>query len=172
MKQDYRACSRRHAQRAQVDLDKKNYDRNAMFVDRHGFTGGIRSDPLRLDNDRSKLAAFQQQVKVQLAKLGGDPDMPTTEHPQYRQAKAQVAKRNGSSIRHRKAPFTGTVTSVPSIAPGKACPSTTAFFWSTPIMCGRCDAETELTYVRPDQKATVTVDTYPDIEWHGVVESV
>ena len=24
----------------------------------------------------------------------------------------------------------------------------------------------------PGQKATVTVDTYPDIEWHGVVESV
>ena len=32
--------------------------------------------------------------------------------------------------------------------------------------------ETELTYVRPGQKATVTVDTYPDVEWHGVVESV
>ena len=32
--------------------------------------------------------------------------------------------------------------------------------------------ETELTYVRPGQPVTVTVDTYPEFEWHGVVESV
>ena len=29
-----------------------------------------------------------------------------------------------------------------------------------------------MTYVRPGQPVTVTVDTYPDLEWHGVVESV
>ena len=32
--------------------------------------------------------------------------------------------------------------------------------------------ETELTYVRPGQPVTVTVDTYPDQEWHGTVESI
>ena len=32
--------------------------------------------------------------------------------------------------------------------------------------------ETELTYVRPGQPATVTVDTYPDAEWHGTVASI
>ena len=32
--------------------------------------------------------------------------------------------------------------------------------------------ETELTYVRPGQPVTVTVDTYPDVTWHGTVESV
>jgi membrane fusion protein, multidrug efflux system len=29
-----------------------------------------------------------------------------------------------------------------------------------------------LTYVRPGQQATVTVDTYPGLEWHGIVESI
>jgi membrane fusion protein (multidrug efflux system) len=32
--------------------------------------------------------------------------------------------------------------------------------------------ETELTYVRPGQDALVTVDTYPDTQWRGAVESV
>jgi membrane fusion protein, multidrug efflux system len=32
--------------------------------------------------------------------------------------------------------------------------------------------ETELTNVRPGQPVTVTVDTYPDVEWHGTVESI
>jgi membrane fusion protein (multidrug efflux system) len=32
--------------------------------------------------------------------------------------------------------------------------------------------ETQLTYVRPGQRVTVTVDTYPDVAWHGVVESI
>ena len=29
-----------------------------------------------------------------------------------------------------------------------------------------------MTYVRPGQTVTVTVDTYPDRQWHGTVESV
>jgi len=129
-----------------------------------------------LDNDKSKLAASQQQVKVQLARLGGDPDTPTTEHPQYRQAKAQVDEAQ-RQLEHTvvKAPFAGTVTNVPSIAPGKyLSASTTAFFLvdTDHVWIDATPKETELTYVRPGQKATVTVDTYPDVEWQGVVESV
>jgi membrane fusion protein (multidrug efflux system) len=29
-----------------------------------------------------------------------------------------------------------------------------------------------LTYVRPGQPVKATVDTYPDTEWHGIVESI
>jgi membrane fusion protein (multidrug efflux system) len=32
--------------------------------------------------------------------------------------------------------------------------------------------ETELTYVHPGQPVTVTVDTYPDTQWGGTVESI
>jgi membrane fusion protein, multidrug efflux system len=178
MKQDcQRMLSDIAAQQAQVDLDQKNYDRNAMLLKTATVSQAV-FDQTRyaLDNDRSKLAAFQQQVKVQLAKLGGDPDMPTTEHPQYRQAKAQVDEAQ-RQLDHTivKAPFAGTVTSVPSIAPGKyLSASTTAFFLvdTDHVWIDATPKETELTYVRPGQEATVTVDTYPDVEWHGVVESV
>jgi membrane fusion protein (multidrug efflux system) len=144
-----------------IDAMKQDYRRMLSYV---------------LENDKSKLAAFQQQVKVQLAKLGGDPDRPTTEHPQYRQARAQVDEAQ-RQLDHTivKAPFAGTVTSVPSIAPGKyLSASTTAFFLvdTDHVWIDATPKETELTYVRPGQKATVTVDTYPDVEWPGVVESV
>jgi membrane fusion protein (multidrug efflux system) len=32
--------------------------------------------------------------------------------------------------------------------------------------------ETQLTYVRPGQKATIDVDMYPGVEWSGTVESI
>jgi membrane fusion protein, multidrug efflux system len=178
MKQDYqRMLSDVAAQQAQVDLDQKNFDRNAMLL-KTATVSQAAFDQARytLDNDKSKLAAFQQHVKVQLAKLGGDPELPTTEHPQYRQANAQLDEAQ-RQLDHTvvKAPFAGTVTSVPSIAPGKyLSASTTAFFLvdTDHVWIDATPKETELTYVRPGQKAIVTVDTYPDMEWHGVVESV
>jgi membrane fusion protein (multidrug efflux system) len=178
MKEDYqRMLSDVAAQQAQVDLDQKNYDRNAALL-KSATVSQAAFDQARytLDNDKSKLAASQQQVKVQLARLGGNPDIPTTEHPQYRQAKAQVDEAQ-RQLDHTvvTAPFAGTVTSVPSIAPGKyLAASSTAFFLvdTDHVWIDATPKETELTYVRPGQKATVSVDTYPDVEWHGVVESV
>ena len=74
-----------------------------------------------------------------------------------------------------KAPFSGIVTDVPSIAPGKyLAASTTAFYLvdTDHLWVEAQPKETELTYVRPGQPVTVTVDTYPNREWHGTVESV
>ena len=178
MKQDYhRMESDVAAQQAQVDLDQKNYERNAMLLKTATVSQAV-FDQARytLDNDKGKLAALQRQVEVQLAKLGGDPQTATNEHPQYRQAKAMVDEAQ-RQLDHTviAAPFAGTVTNVPSIAPGKyLSASTTAFFLvdTDHVWVDATPKETELTYVRPGQKATISVDTYPDAEWHGVVESV
>jgi membrane fusion protein, multidrug efflux system len=178
MKQDYkRMLSDAEAQRAQVDLDQTNYDRAAMLL-RTGTTTQAVFDQANytLQNDKSKLAALRQQAQVQLAKLGGNADTPTPELPQYLQAQAQVDEAQ-RELDHTviKAPFGGTVTNVPAIAPGKyLAASTTAFFLvdTDHVWVDAAPKETELTYVRAGQPATVTVDTYPDAEWHGVVESV
>jgi membrane fusion protein, multidrug efflux system len=178
MKQDYkRMLSDTAAQQAQVDLDQTNYDRSAMLLKTATVSQAV-FDQARytLDNDKSKLAAQQQQAKVQLAKLSGNPDIAAAEHPQYRQAQAQVDEAQ-RQLDHTvvTAPFSGTVTNVPAIAPGKyLAASTTAFFLvdTDHVWVDATPKETELTYVRPGQPVTVTVDTYPDFEWHGVVESV
>jgi membrane fusion protein, multidrug efflux system len=178
MKQDYkRMVSDTAAQQAQVDLDQLNYDRNAMLLKSATVSQAVYDQAhYALDNDKSKLAALREQAEVQLAKLGGNPDIAVTEHPQYRQANAQVEEAQ-RQLDHTvvTAPFAGIVTNVPAIAPGKyLAASTTAFFLvdTDHVWVDASPKETELTYVRPGQQATVTVDTYPDVEWHGVVESV
>ncbi len=113
---------------------------------------------------------------MQLAKLGGNADLPTDQQPQYLQAKAQVDEAQ-RQLDHTvvKAPFGGIVTNVPSIAPGKyLAASTTAFFLvdTDHVWIDSNPKETELTYVRPGQPVTITVDTYPGVEWHGTVESI
>jgi membrane fusion protein (multidrug efflux system) len=178
MKQDYqRMLSDAAAQQGQVALDQTIYDRNAALLP-SGSTSKATYDQARytLETDKSKLQSLRQQAAVQLARLAGNPDIPVTEHPQYLQAKAQVDEAQ-RQLDHTvvKAPFAGTVTNVPSIAPGKyLAASVTAFFLvdRDHVWVDATPKETELTYVQPGQPVTVTVDTYPDAEWHGTVESI
>jgi membrane fusion protein (multidrug efflux system) len=165
------------AQQSQVTLDQATYDRFATLV-RTDAISKASYDQARftLELDKNKLESLRQQAQVQLARLAGNPDIPVAEHPQYLQAKAQVDEAQ-RQLDHTvvNAPFAGIVTNVPSIAPGKyLAASMTAFYlvatdhawvYSNP-------KETELTYVRPGQPVSVTVDTYPDAKWRGTIESI
>jgi membrane fusion protein (multidrug efflux system) len=178
MKQDYqRMLSDAAAQEGQVALDQTTYDRNAALLP-SGTTSKATYDQARftLEVDKNKLESLRQQAAVQLARLAGNPNIPATQHPQYMQAKAQVDEAQ-RQLDHTivKAPFAGTVTNVPSIAPGKyLAASMTAFFLvdRDHVWVDATPKETELTYVQPGQSVTVTVDTYPDAEWRGTVESI
>ena len=165
------------AQQAQLALDQANYDRSATLVG-SGAVSKATYDQGRfsLEAQRGKLESLRQQAAVQLAKLDGDPNIPVTQHPMYLQAEAQVeeAQRqlDDSVVR---APFAGIVTQVPAITPGKyLAASTTAFYLVATdyVWVDATPKETELTYVQPGQPVTVTVDTHPDAEWHGTVESI
>jgi membrane fusion protein (multidrug efflux system) len=178
MKQDYkRMLSDVAAEQAQVNLDQINYDRDVTLL-RSGTIPQAIYDQAQsaLATDKSKLESLRQQSQVQLARLGGDPEIAATEHPQYLQAKAQVEEAE-RQLDHTmvKAPFAGLVTNVPAIAPGKYLAASATAFYLVDVDHVWVDAtpkETELTYVRPGQPVTVTVDTYPDLQWHGTVESV
>jgi membrane fusion protein (multidrug efflux system) len=178
MKRDYRRMlSDIEAQQAQVELDQATFDRDATLVQSNAVSkANYDQARFTLKADKSKLASLKQQADVQLAKLGGKPDIPAAQHPQYLQAKAQVdeAQRqlDDTSV---KAPFAGIVTNVPSIAPGKYLQASTTAFYLVATDHVWVDAnpkETQLTYVQPGQPVAVTVDTYPDLEWHGIVESI
>jgi len=178
MKADYqRMLQDTKAQEAQVALDQTTYDRDVALL-RSAAVAKASFDQasFTLQTDKAKLASLEQQARVQLARLGGNPDIPTEQHPQYRQAKAQVDEAQ-RQLDHAtvKAPFAGIVTNVPSIAPGKYLPaSTTAFYLvdTDRVWVAANPKETELTYVRPGQPVTITVDTYPNMQWHGTVQSV
>ena len=178
MKQDYRRMlSDVAAQQAQVGLDQVTYDRYAALIPSSAISkANFDQARFTLDVDKSKLESLRQQAAVQLAILGGNPDIPVTQHPQYLQAETQIeeAKRQRDHT-VVKAPFAGIVTGVPQIAPGKyLAASTTAFYLvaADHIWVDATPKETELTHVQPGQAVTATVDTYPDAEWHGIVESI
>ena len=165
------------AQQGQVALDHATYDRNAALLP-SGTVAKATYDQARytLETDDNKLESLRRQAAVQLARLADNPDIPVTEHPQYLQAKAQVDEAQ-RQLDHTvvRAPFAGIVANVPSIRPGKyLAASTTAFYLvdTDHVWVDATPKETELTYVQPGQRVTITVDTYPDAEWHGTVESV
>jgi membrane fusion protein, multidrug efflux system len=129
-----------------------------------------------LQNAQQKLASLTHQQAAIVASLNGNPDLPVEQHPQYRDAVAQrdeAARQLDHTV--VKAPFAGIVTNVPSIAPGKYLQASTTAFHLVAADHVWIDAnpkETELTYVQPGQPVTVSVDTYPDAQWSGTVESI
>jgi membrane fusion protein (multidrug efflux system) len=129
-----------------------------------------------LQNAQQKLASLNQQLAAIAANLNGDPNIAVEQHPRYLDAVAQrdeAARQLAHTV--VKAPFAGIVTNTSAIAPGKYLPaSTTAFYLvaADHVWVDSNPKETELTYVRPGQPVTVTVDTYPGTQWHGIVESI
>ena len=165
------------AQEAQVNLDQATFERYGRLVATNAISRQAYDQArFALQTDTSKLAALRQQAQAQLAMLNGDLNTPVVQLPQYMQAEAQVreAQRQLDDTVVR-APFSGTVTEVPSIAPGKyLAASTTAFYLvdADHVWIDATPKETELTHIRPGQPAFITVDTYPDLQWQGTVESV
>jgi membrane fusion protein, multidrug efflux system len=178
MKQDYkRMLSDVAAEQAQVGLDQTNYNRDTMLLHSGTVSQAIFDQAQStLDTDKSKLESLRQQAQVQLARLDGNADIPVAQHPQYLQAQAQVDEAQ-RQLDHTivVAPFSGLVTDVPAIAPGKyLAASTTAFYLvdTDHVWIDANPKETELTYVRSGQRATVTIDAYPGVIWHGAVASI
>jgi membrane fusion protein (multidrug efflux system) len=178
MKSDYqRMLSDIEAEQAQVALDQVTFDRQSNLL-ASGTASRATYDQAHftLQGDQGKLTSLKHQAEVQLARLSGNPDIQVADHPQYLQAKAQVDEAQ-RELDHTavKAPFAGIVTNVPSIAPGKYLAASTTAFYLVATNHAWVEVnpkETQMTYVRPGQPATVTVDTYPDVQWHGTVESI
>ena len=129
-----------------------------------------------LQSAQQKLASLRSQSDAIAANLSGNPDLPIAQQPRYQDA---VAARDEAArqLRHAvvRAPFAGIVTDVPAIARGRYLPaSTTAFYLvaTDHVWVHAVPKETELTWVRPGQPVTVTVDTYPGDAWHGTVASI
>ena len=160
-----------------VDFNTVNFQRQEQLI-ANNFTPKATYDTARntLQNSQQKLASLQQQLAGLAANLNGDPDAPIENHPKYKDA---VAARDEAArqLAHTvvRAPFAGIVTNVPSLQPGQylAAAATAFNIVSTDhVWVQASPKETELTYVKPEQKVTVDVDTYPGERWTGKVDSI
>ncbi len=160
-----------------VKLRQADFDRKRTLVESKSGT--------RADQDVSQAALVQAQQILEFVrsmeatakvKLGGGPDMPIEKFPDYMQAKAGVddAERN-LGYTHVKASIDGVATQVANIELGRVAPAGQAVFAVVADKNLWVDAnpkESDLTYVKQGQPATVTIDTYPDRDWKGHVCSI
>jgi membrane fusion protein (multidrug efflux system) len=129
-----------------------------------------------LEATKQKVAVAKAQAQAALAQLSGDPNQKIEDNPFYLLAKSGVdnAQRdyNDSIV---TAPFDGVVTNVDALQVGSYLQASQAAFSlvsTTHMWVEASPKETELTYTKVGQPATITVDTYPGVEWKGVVDSL
>jgi membrane fusion protein (multidrug efflux system) len=177
-KRDYQRLLRQAAaHEAQVQSDEADLARFAGLVKTGGVTRAEYDQArFKLENDRQMAASLDVQSRVQLAKLANNPDIDVRTTPDYRDAAARLAEaqrqRDHSKI---LAPFDGIVTSVESLQPGQYLAAATAAFGlvsTSDVWVEAYPKETQLTWAKPGNHATITVDTYPGTHWDGVLESL
>jgi membrane fusion protein (multidrug efflux system) len=169
------------AQIAQVEADIPYYqtafDRQQTLITNaaasHATYDQAKHD---LDAAKQKVAVAKAQAETTLAQLGGDTSQPIEQNPLYLEAKSAVddAQRQLDDTTVR-APFDGVVTNVNALQPGsylEAAQQAFSLVSTQNMWIAANPKETELTYVKPGQPVTITVDTYPGVEWKGKVASV
>ena len=124
---------------------------------------------------RQKLVSTQSEVANTLAQLGGKSDIAVDQHPAVQRAQAALDKAELElSYTTVKAAESGIVTKVEQLQVGSYVTASTPVFSmvSDRIWVEANFKETELTHMRPGQAATVEIDTYPDAQCTGRVESL
>ena len=165
------------AQMVLIHNDQINFDRYASLVKSGGVTRAAYDNAkYKLAGDQAKLAALKAQSGVSLAKLNENPKIHYSKLPSY---KAAVAELDRAKLNYRhsvvRAPFAGVVTETEKLQPGMYLAAGTAAFGlvsTTDVWVRSQPKESELTWVKPGDKAKIHIDTYPGKTWNGVVASI
>jgi len=178
MKVDYKRMMQDvDVKQSQVNLDQVNADRYAGLVQSGGVTRAEYDNArFQLATDKQAVAALKLATEVQLAKLGGNPDVDVHTMSDYLMAKAKLDEAQ-RELDHTViyAPFSGIVTMVDTVQKGMYLAASTAAFGLVSTERTWIEAnpkETELTYVKPGDPVDVTVDTYPGRQWDCHVDSI
>jgi membrane fusion protein (multidrug efflux system) len=159
-----------------VDYYVRQYDRQKKLNTR-GFASGTNLDTAKrnLRNARDNSSTIMQDIAQTRAKLGGDPDLPISTHPQVREAQAM---RDQAALDLRRtevyAPVDGVVTNF-DLQPGEYITAGNPVFsmvGTGEVWVGANFKETDLTYVRVGQRAKIRIDAYPDDIREAVVSSI
>jgi membrane fusion protein (multidrug efflux system) len=171
------------AQAATVAYDQTQFQRQQRLL-ASGAASQQQFDQARHDYQvaRQRLASDQQALANVLASLGGNPDIPVDQHPKVEPAQAALDRaRLNLSYTLVRAPEDGIVTKVDQLQVGDYVQGVNTGAPPTPLFSLMATRhiwvtanfkETELTHMRPGQKATVEVDTYPGVVFQGRVESL
>lgn len=151
-------------------------DRQKQLVDKGvGKAFQFEEADANADAARSRVSAARQKMQRVLAQLTGDPKIATEAHPLVRE-KAAARDRARLDLERTvvRAPLGGMTVNV-KLLPGEHVRAATPLFAlisdATPWVEANFK-ETELTYVRPGQTASIVLDIYPDVTWLAEVASI
>ena len=160
-----------------VDLRQADYDRKvALARTRAGTQAEVDTSNAALVQARQILEFVRSRQESTKVKLGGGLDASIETFPDYMQARAQLEDaernlKNASVI----APIAGEATQVDQIELGRVAPAGQPVFAlvaNTGLWVEGNPKESDLTYVRAGQSATVTIDAFPGREWRGKISSI
>ncbi len=164
--------AQKNAELKQRDVDRKQ----RLLTSQAGSQADVDTATAGLVTAQLQAKFTQQQRDTTLAQLLGNPNLPLERFPEYAQAKAALdnAERD---LAHTviRAPISGTATQVDNIQLGRFVPAGTPVFSVVDDQAPWVDAnpkETDITYLRIGQKATLDVDSFPDQSFTGTVTSV
>ncbi len=160
-----------------VKVRQADFDRKNELASRGAGTNVDRDTSMAaLIQARQILEFVRNQQATTMVKLGGSLDASIDNFPDYIQAKAGVeeAERN---LRNTKvlAPIDGVATQVAQVELGRVAPAGQPVFAVVADKGLWVDAnpkESDMTYVRAGQPATVTVDAFPDRVCKGTICSI
>lgn len=171
------AVAQERAAESEVAYLQSELDRQQALSQR-GISSRAALDTARRDlaKARDGLTAAKQAVAGALAALGGDPDIPTDQHPSVLTAKAARDKAaydlEQTTVR---APADGVIAQASSFKTGSFVAAGTPLFALVETENSWVEAnfkETQLTHMKPGQSAEVVFDTYPDHPVKATVESI
>lgn len=160
---------------SQQTFAQAEFDRQSELAEKKvASTAKLEEARLGLELARQRISAAQEDLQRIEAQLAGDPKIRTDDHPRVKQ---MMAAREEALLQLRRtmieSPLDGIVAKRP--VPGSYATA------GSPVMVVVADTdlwieanfkETELTRVRPGQKAVIHVDTYPDAQCTGTVQSI
>ncbi|TAJ90351.1 HlyD family secretion protein [Reyranella sp.] len=160
---------------SQQTFAQAEFDRQAeLAAKKVASTQKLEEARMGLEVARQRISAAQEDLTRIEAALAGDPKIRADDHPRVRQ---MMAAREEALLQLRRtmieSPLDGMVSKRP--VPGSYATA------GVPAMVVVADTdlwieanykETELTRVRPGQKAAIHIDTYPDSQCSGTVSSI
>ncbi|PLK48641.1 HlyD family secretion protein [Uliginosibacterium sp. TH139] len=151
-------------QQRQTDLAAKNFIPVSKLDDSQQTAALASQQVIALEQDLHRIAES----------LGGSVDLPVERHPSWLAAQAELAQaRLNLSRIEVKAPVAGTVSKLPK--PGQYLSAGTtamSLVAGGELWIEANFPETDLTHVHPGQAVQVSVDTFPDQHWLGMVDSL
>ncbi|MEI8179377.1 HlyD family secretion protein [Aestuariivirga sp.] len=160
-----------------VNLRQEEVDRKSkLLASKVVARADIEENQVNLEQARAILSSLQQGQRSALSQLGGNPAAALETNGAWLAAKAAVDRAQWNLDQTvLKAPLDGTATQVTNIQLGRylaAGAPVFAILSDQDVWVDANPKETDITWLKPDQQVTITVDAFPGQPFKGRVSSI